>query len=733
MESGCVACKRLWRFLVDTESSGSIRLEDFSHGMFCSYHTSFTRQFLSKRGGSTSYISKDIYDDFVRLIDTPYRPWRLQLANKASVSDHPGKGCILDPDWVDTDLLRKWKHICLGAHGERCDNSMKIWPTRPAWLIDVERKCLVSGQKCDDRFVALSYTYGTGSSSKIDNAATLSRLQVPDSLSVPEVSSSISPIIKHAMHLTAVLGERFLWADSLCIPHFDVATTTQQLNLMGAIYANAIITIIATSTDSDEGIPGLKGISDSRKLQQHVIPFGAEDIVARQSSTRYVFALERPYNYRGWTYQECMMSPRKLIFNREGLIWECLCSYKKEGMAADAEFPRNSLVPKMDTMLARFPDPQSMHQILKEFNDKELTYDADALPSITGLLSVFSRPFKGGFLYGLPEWLFDSALGWRVSIDFVGDDIEQWSPRRRKASSGPSGLGRVDLGPSKLPSWSWIGWRGPILTDHCDNACIYSLRKPVRETFPVTEWFTAKSPTAIASERRRILSTWSTDREVYKDSNTPLPPGWTRHEAFPYDEGFDVYKPTGVIYPGGCGSYVFQHEAMKKRSELFGNATHWWYYPVPVADITASTPPFTPEQTEYLFCTTYRACLWAAWNYNPVEESRVMDLFNAVPRKVGFLEPMSRLEDFPFIVKDGESDIKIPMGKQVELVAISRFKQYEKLKLANEGTFSDIVTEHIAVLWVEWVNGVAYRLGYGEVEKEEWGKLPLERIELVLG
>jgi hypothetical protein len=112
-----------------------------------------------------------------------------------------------------------------------------------------------------------------------------------------------------------------------------------------------------------------------------------------------------------------MTFPRKLNFDEYGVMWECLCSYKKEWSNSSVEWPRYSH--EMETILAWFPDPRSMHRILSEINYKELTYDEDVLPSITSLLSVLSRPFKGGFLYGLPEWLFDSALGSALTLTFL--------------------------------------------------------------------------------------------------------------------------------------------------------------------------------------------------------------------------------------------------------------------------------------------------------------------------
>ncbi|KAI1120377.1 heterokaryon incompatibility protein-domain-containing protein [Nemania abortiva] len=732
MEKKCEGCKRLWHFLVDAQSGGDVKRDEFSDE-YCSHHNSLIRQFWNEdnKGRWHRIFKMDSYDPCLR--DSNSTGWDLRLVNKASVPNHPGRYRILE-EWVDIDLLQQWKDMCLTGHGERCDNPMKIWPVRPAWLIDVERKCLVSGRETNnDRFVALSYIYGASPSFKITEVATLSRLQIPNSLASSEMLSSISPIIQHAMYLTTVLGERFLWADALCIPHYDKTTTAEQLNSMGAIYATALITIIVTDTDSEQGILGLRGVSRCREMAHRIVPFGTEQIVARLEEVRgHPLAVENsPYNLRGWTYQEGAMSCRRLIFTQDELVWDCSCSHITEGMLVTSE-ARPLLYPsyQMDTILAGFPDIESLTEIFADFNRRDLSYDEDALPSISGLLSIFSRTFSNGFLYGLPERFFDNALGWTMMDRGV---------RRRKASSRLSIPDRTDLGPSGLPSWSWIGWQGLLDTKVDDYVRIHEDVVPpqVRETFPITTWFTAKSSAADASERRRIDSSWYADRETYKDLNKPLPAGWTRHIA----HGGDADPESG-------NSFIFKYE-----DEALGgipmDETRWWYYPVTVADIsTSSRPCCCPEQTEYLFCESYRAQLWAYRRHHPDDsdssnelDNCTADLFSAEGGRMGFLESLGGLDDFPYMVGDGKSGSEVPIGKQVELVAISRVREYERPWLEDECDFEEeqwnapymAPEEKMAVLWVEWVNGVAHRLGYGEVKKEEWVKLPLERIELVLG
>lgn len=43
------------------------------------------------------------------------------------------------------------------------------------------------------------------------------------------------------------------------------------------------------------------------------------------------------------------------------------------------------------------------------------------------------------------------------------------------------------------------------------------------------------------------------------------------------------------------------------------------------------------------------------------------------------------------------------------------------------------IRETYEVLWVEWEDGVAYRLASGRVAKEAWEEADLEDVSLVLG
>ncbi|KAH7143282.1 hypothetical protein DER46DRAFT_640226 [Fusarium sp. MPI-SDFR-AT-0072] len=621
--SGCPTCKAIWLQFSDPESASDINLGSSEEALSttCPNHKVLLEKFidyvLSEGPHSESFNNNSMVEfrkpgkgssiNISQLLSNVGYSWNLLLVKKIGVPDYPGNGRVLDTDWADVGIVKKWKHRCISSHGVKCENPLKVWLTRPAWLVDVQKQCVVPGHEPVD-YVAISYTYRSHTPPVITSTA-FKGLQKPFALATPEFSDFVSPIIRHAMYLASAIDERYL--------------------SMGAIYANAVVTIVATDGDSESGI-------------------------------------------YGWTFQEYAMAKRRIIFNKKEVHWVCSCSLWHEELTLFTEID-NELHPQSNIVMAGFPDDSSLRRYFDEYNQRSLTFEEDALPALSGLLSVFSRSFEGGFLYGIPEMFFDHSLCWRAS------GIK--GLQRRITSSRPI---ESRFESSDLPSWSWLGWKGSVYTRsqtgiRVDSNYI-SEEEYVEEAFPITEWYTSRLPTDPQKQRRRIRSTWFEKREGYKDFTKPMPPG----------------------------RYLFEHESMLAP---YGRLSEW-YYPFPVSEIQESTPPFMPEHTQYLFCETAQLC-------------------DRLGKDIGKLHlPNKETRDrFPENVKGGET------GLQVDIVAVCRLERCSKTwDREHWETRLPIFKEDLyLVLWVEWKDGVAYRVASGEVIASEWESLDVERVSLILG
>lgn len=723
----CESCRQIWQLFARSEPVDKIQLGSFDEALStqCHRHRPLVQALIEnvRENSSTPFTSErsEVYlehgfegdVEISALVSGVGRYWRLLVVKEDAVPHHPGTGRILNPDWVDVDMLKKWKQQCLSTHGAKCDNPIKIWPIRPTYLIDVEDKCLVPGKEglVSDAFVALSYRYGRSSGIAID-AATLKRLHKPGALDTPDLKDCLSPIIQHAMHLTSAISERYLWADAICIPQDNEEVRKNELKMMGAIYANAVVTIIATDGDSQDGLPGLEGASEPRQMKQCIIPFGSEEIILANHDSFDTSGRGNDYSNRAWTFQEYLMSKRRIIFKNNELHWHCQCSVWHENMILDAEIDHAQLNTEHNVIMAGFPDLEILKDTIFRYNIRELRYEEDALPAVSGILSVLSRSFTGGFLYGIPEMFFERGLGWRPGRDCT--DL-----RRRTLSERPV---ENRLSPSGLPSWSWIGWQGWVdLYPGGEASRIVDARCII--TIPVTEWYTSKSPSDPLENRRRISSTWFENRDRYNDLAQPLPPGWSRHDASVTSRCVCKSRVCADGYE--CGRYIFSHVDMPGPD----GDTGYWYYPFPVPKVQDSTPPITPEQTPYLFCKTSRARLWG----RQTSKGNIVHLYNSSGRAVGYLHLHNKdsLALFPRTISEAGH------GLSVELVVVYKSRRFWPASYTSRVRkwFDDLLDmeDGYVVLWVEWTDGVAYRLASGAVKTEEWEKLDTESIDLILG
>lgn len=679
---------------------------------------------------------------------TGSREWSISIAEDLSVSGHPGIVRVLSPDWMDVEAATKWKQQCLSEHGAVCNDPMGLAPERPAWLIDVWKDCIVQGKDCRS-FVALSYVWGKHSWLRVD-ADTLPLLQKPGALSdIPGVATKLAPIVRHAMHLTSVLEERYLWIDSLCIVQ-GVNNVYEELNRMGNFYASAVVTIIAADGDSKSGLCGLEGVSEPRKLIQRLVPFGHERLLVDEGSIytdgprpEYPNGPESEYWHRGWTYQEHMMSKRRLVVDAKKLHWECNHHGGHEDLVSLVRWR-----PKTLGKIERgFPDMSSLAAIMYEYNHREFTFEEDALPGISGLLSAWSRTFTGGFLCGLPEMFFHRSLGWMPRRTYT--DL------RRRTPSGEVLTNRAkDTSLAILPSWSWLGWKGEVKLSglsQSEGLCqpeavslndlpgVSPNRWNIEETTPTTTWYTSNE--AHGGALRRIGSSWYENRDkLYKDLLRPLPHGWSRFklESRETESDYSVGERQH-LFPPGCGKDLFEHVKLP--------GVHW-YYPFPVMDF-ANAPQYMPEQTQYLFCRTQRTRLFASrvLDVNDWVLKRNVLLLHVKPHgeKAGELQAHNDelVEGLLPSVEAGLDTAKgdSHTGAYVELVIIyeSCINEAERIRSDagddwGKSFTGNIITHHrYAVLWVEWQEGIAYRRGIGHVDKASWELSGPEEIDLVLG
>jgi hypothetical protein len=617
---------------------------------------------------------------------------------------------LLDPRWIDLGMIKNWIGECSASHSETCENPMKLMPTVPGLLVDVKQRCVVTGTE-GLRYVALSYRLGGSAPFKL-NEQTLEDFRRDWVLKDQRVLATLPLTVCHAMSLVEAIGERYLWVDVLCIMHGEHSALAGELDKMAAIYTHASFTIVAADGDGLHGLPGLLGISDPRDPPQEVFPIQGERLIAYSSEDHHPTMYKAAeYHTRGWTYQEYLMSPRRLIFRNRKVYWSCGESFVRE-MELHPTLDHGGLITRRSTynrgedvteeqVPTWFVHLYELFQLLSKYNERTLTRDEDALPAISGLLAVLSRTYVGGFLYGIPEMYFDLALSWRSSYEC---DLT----RRMPSYDSEGAQNKI----SGLPSWSWIGWKGSIeLKDDTYDAAD-EIGDYLQDTYPITEWYASDSPEG--QRRRRILPTWHIDRENAEDSNRPLPEGWTRlshSEAFATSEDCDDSDDAGSTEELAP---VYQYSGI-------GGWDKYFHHPFRVPKIDTSTPFTIPEQLPYLHCKTWRAYVWSTCDEHDWEcERRAV----ADGDKIGTLY----LHNIAQLGKSASIEPSATGGgvkAHICVVAINR--------VIIRNWHGDGQQDFITVLWVEWENGIAYRQACGRIKEEAWNVSEPEEFDLVLG
>jgi hypothetical protein len=631
---------------------------------------------------------------------------RQHVSGKAMVPKylpHAAEVTELNPDWINIETLHLWLQICDNQHGDRCKLS-KVAIMHPRWLVDVDRLCLVEA-KSGDRYVALSYVWGQVECAKALKS-NLERFQQPGSISDANEGVVIPRTIRDAMCLAKLLGEKLLWVDSLCIVQDGVESKHAQLNEMASIYANAYVTIIAANGwDANHGLRGIKGVTETRMLG----PNGNQDIAESLQPYSTIW-----YS-RGWTFQELIFSRRKIMFQYQMAIWECSCggwheattrsemafqyssALSREGTysSMDAQSPPGvvSCTPLEVKPNLDWPDLQQYMNLVRNYNDRQLTFPEDVIAGFSGVLSILSDIFVGGFIYGLPEMFFDVALLWQPT-----------SPLERRVSS--SKTAKVHL-----PSWSWIGWRGDIDKDSWASGSAQMVSNPKDNMGPfqyqiksTCRWSCGDGTTwrKIAITHYKCLD----DRLQYIMKTKELPDGWSMSL---YDSG----EP------------FFCHESMPTRK---------FYYPVAFGANRGQSK----NNTGHLLSFRTRR-IWLNIGDQVLRTGRLVGIHCSHRRLLSkYDEPCGviqlnitptffRVSKDPWIGLACEliviSSGSTPTSLYTDMEWVRKFGVQEKAEME----------EFYNVLWIEWKDGIAYRKALGRVAKYVFNGQPEEWIDVILG
>ncbi|KAK0664608.1 heterokaryon incompatibility protein-domain-containing protein [Cercophora samala] len=198
-------------------------------------------------------------------------------------------------------LVRGWLDDCKEKHGNACrSRTSDDVVERGFRVIDCEADPpKVEVQPWGVPYAALSYVWGTSSADQVEWPKT----------------------VLDAVSATKDIGLRYLWVDRLCINQADVDEKAYLISKMAAIYEAAEITIVAAAGDGASH--GLPGIRDTPRRQQPRYTLDSGNMLVSTLGDPRRDIIESSHWTRGWTYQEGILSNRRIVFTEHQVYWEC--------------------------------------------------------------------------------------------------------------------------------------------------------------------------------------------------------------------------------------------------------------------------------------------------------------------------------------------------------------------------------------------------------------------------
>ena len=472
---------------------------------------------------------------------------RFETSNKGTHSQHqhPGRPSIaygnnLHHARVHVEMGKAWLADCENHHGDTCrkrDSAITIRKPTFLRLVDVENYSVVElrGANADCRYLALSYVWG-----EKEKAAPLMLQESNKSLFTSKnglkesFDTDMPKTLRDAIKTTKRMEERYIWIDSLCIQQDSEEEKKQQIKMMGRIYGNAIVTIVAAdAADSNAGL----GIDErTRKLEQVKQPV-KEGIHLMLPLPKPMDLDESVWDTRKWTFQEKLLSRRLMIFMDGQVHWQCRKLLAFEDMTAQEkglplEYRESEwLNPSLQSAGIHTPRDIDINGSIKKslgktqivrslafreyvkcvelYTSRQLAGYHDNLDPLTGLLQTLELCFRCQVVQGLPEIHLDAALLWQP-----GEKLTR-SPKSTKGDT--------------QPSWSWVGWDGKItypkpfyVLDDDTGLKRLETKQGLEGFRPLVQWHTWKN------RKLKLLNSTGLGIPLFVENANELPAEWEK-------------------------------------------------------------------------------------------------------------------------------------------------------------------------------------------------------------
>jgi hypothetical protein len=269
-------------------------------------------------------------------------------------------------------------------------------------------------------------------------------------------------VINDSIEVTLLLKFRYLWVDKYCINQNDAKEKHDQIRHIDLIYANAQVTIIAAA--GADPLYGLPGVAGTLRKKQPKLAVSDGIISSTLPASAWVIKNSK-WASRGWTYQEGLLSKRRLFFTDEQVFFECNSMHCAESLILplDAMHAKNGKIFKtwVPGRIFHWKDPGAkpwqVMGYVASYNKRQLTFAEDTLNAMQGIFQAFSKSRRSVYqLMGVPI----------LSPIALSHGTPHKSVPRSSEKSFLIGLCWFSIQPGgrrpQFPTWSWAGWTGDL-------------------------------------------------------------------------------------------------------------------------------------------------------------------------------------------------------------------------------------------------------------------------------
>lgn len=272
---------------------------------------------------------------------------------------------------------------------------------------------------------------------------------------------------------------------------------------MDVVYGKAAWTLVAASADNaNTPLPRTKKLDEHLEVSQYTELVGNMSIGVVLPSLQALLQTSI-WDQRAWTYQESTLSRRLLVVSNPQMYFTCRHGYtyyedtRVENMPP-FQIDRSGQV--FGSAIGVATNFEVYADAVTEYTSRQMSFQADGLNAISGVLSQFRTWFRGDFLSGLPSTELDQALLWYPKGDMI----------RRKDLSGD------DL----FPSWSWAGWMGQSV--YWSGLALSCVKWKDANLSPTTYWTSdelRRPPYIPKDNSERAWPGWKEKRDTYLEDH----------------------------------------------------------------------------------------------------------------------------------------------------------------------------------------------------------------------